>query len=621
MSLFPPRASLSPRFARALTALAAIFCANFAQAQTQIPSAAPSETPIERNSAATPTSDISPSAPVSSEISPAKDKTNALNATNRASKIDAENRNASTPETSPSRADASVDAPTTDISTMDVSIDAPVNPLLQRALQATPPTRASFALPLSTPENLADIDTWIQNTSVDHPQNLILKDILIAMPPRLAGPRIVELAKKASEIPIQESYARWLQKYPEAYAQVLYAWIKQNSGQTARFLALLEQYAALRPKQAYAIWAQLIVRYPISELGGIAAFGYAHAECMPALVAALSAANDEISRLRAARALTHCAIKDPTTPMPTAIADVAANFLKSDLPSRRIVALELYGALPSKDPQTLEAIARIFDDAKNTTERAFALQTLQILDPDAHKQAARLRDALVNGDEILRLQAASLIASDDTPHAIKVNFTHDEFEKAFAKEIWPETQIMLYKAISQNAANPDALLALQKSILQDPTRATRLRLNVLDDIAKEHPKTLSFQTMASIQGEDEPKLDLIAAFAEALYRTSPSARPDLRAWLKLQHPFERRLMTTFARFIRYDRESHEAPTAALDTMRTICGSQPIQDGIIRPCLNYFEDIGDSNLSDDDRKIMQNLQSRQNLLDQMFGYEL
>ena len=176
---------------------------------------------------------------------------------------------------------------------------------------------------------------------------------------------------------------------------------------------------------------------------------------------------------------------------------------------------------------------------------------------------------------------------------------------------------MLYLAIAADVADAQARYALQEAILLDATRAESLRRQVLDDIVAHSPQKLTVAMMAQIQSEDEPKLDLIASIAEALYRHQPKLRPDLRQWLKIQAPFERRIMATFARFVQIDKSSND--DSARDTMKTICGATPIQDGIIRTCLDYYDDLTDTSETEND--IVKRLKSRQGQIDQMLGFEL
>lgn len=503
------------------------------------------------------------------------------------------------------------------------SAPSPAQDLLDQALSAPPPKRASFAKTLLDPEsseqNLAAIDEWIKNTTIDHSKNLILKDILMAMPAPIAGPRIVALALKSHDPNIQDSYARWLAKYPDAYAIVLVGWMKQNDGNPPQMLRYLDDFLSLKPHQAMDIWAQLRANYPIAELGGLSGFGLQNPLCTRANIDALRKAQNEISKLRIARAIVQCqnhdiapsSTSDPNADDIALIRSTADAFHASTLPSRRIVALDLYALFFKGDSQVLDIVKKSFDDAKNTTEKSFALKALATLDPDRQAQNKRLVEALSKGDETLRLAAATHIARD--PNA----FDASVLRNAFDKELWPETQTMLYSAIAADVADAQARYALQEAILLDATRAESLRRQVLDDIVAHSPQKLTVAMMAQIQSEDEPKLDLIASIAEALYRHQPKLRPDLRQWLKIQAPFERRIMATFARFVQIDKSSND--DSARDTMKTICGATPIQDGIIRTCLDYYDDLTDTSETEND--IVKQLKSRQGQIDQMLGFEL
>lgn len=494
--------------------------------------------------------------------------------------------------------------------------------LLAEALSAPPPRRASYAPLLSSPANLADIDAWIQNTTPDHPKNLILKDILTAMPPNVGGPRIAALAIKSRDPAIQDSYARRLAKYPDAYAAVLLQWLKQNDGDPAQMLRYLGAYAELKPGKAIEIWAQLRLRYPISELGGIADFGIGSPFCIPSLRAVLKNASDEISKLRAARALIGCgappagetsaaAEADPAEQ--TALKSAADEFYASKLPSRRIVALDLYARFFKNDAQILENIKKNYGDIKNSTEKSFALRALASLDPDAGAQDARVIDALQNGDETLRLAASELIAQ--APERFDAAMLQDSFKK----ELWPETQSFLYAGVSAGIADPDARIDLQMSVLGDSSRGSSLRLQALSDIARTAPQKITFELMAQIQNETEPQIDVIAAVAETLYRSRPQTRPDLRAWLRLQSPFSRRLAATFSRFVRIDASAEDRGASAAETMIAICGATPVQDAVIGPCLGYFESRTDATA--EEKAIAERLKSRQNQIDRMLGFEL
>lgn len=533
---------------------------------------------------------------------------------------------AETPNSTQSASDAvqnSSDAVQTSIVPLSDSALSPAQVLLDQALSAPPPKRASFAKALLDPEsseqNLAAIDEWIKNTTIDHSKNLILKDILMAMPAPIAGPRIVALALKSHDPNTQDSYARWLAKYPDAYAIVLVGWMKQNDGNPPQMLRYLDDFLSLKPHQAMDIWAQLRANYPIAELGGLSGFGLQNSLCTRANIDALRKAQDEISKLRTARAIVQCqnhdiapsSTSDPNADDIALIRSTADAFHASTLPSRRIVALDLYALFFKGDSQVLDIVKKSFDDAKNTTEKSFALKALAMLDPDRQAQNKRLIETLSKGDETLRLAAATHIARD--PNA----FDDAVLRNAFDKELWPETQTMLYSAIAADIADAQARYALQKAILLDATRTESLRRQVLDDIVDHSPQKLTVAMMAQIQSEDEPKLDLIASIAEALYRHRPKLRPDLRQWLKIQAPFERRIMATFARFVQIDKSSND--DSARDTMKTICEATPIQDGIIRTCLDYYDDLTDTSETEND--IVKRLKSRQSQIHQMLGFEL
>ena len=445
------------------------------------------------------------------------------------------------------------------------------------------------------------LDAWIANTSVDHPQNLIVKDLLTAMPLKLAGPRLTELAKKSADPAIQRSWENWLQKYPDAYASVLVSWLRLSNTNPPQFTSLLNKYAALRPDDALNIWAQLIASYPIRELEHIAKFGLHNENCVPALAKSLQTLTEDTAILRTFRALSKC----ETPNLPEDHTDLSAKVrarLDAESISQRIAATELAGHLRLTDQNIPDVLASLYKDAKNTTERATALRALDAISPDD----SRIADALENGDETLRFTASELlIARADNA------FPADALERAFAKELWPDTQLNLYKTLTRRMPDSADKTAFQKGILMDNTRAEAIRLAALGDLSAT-PGNITLDDMATLQKQEAP-LGLIASTAEHIYKTTPDARPTLRTWLNAQQPFERRILATFARFMQIDQV--ERDTGAIDSMRKVCAES--HENILQVCINYFE----SNAQNDaDKALLEELTRRKAQIDAMTNLE-
>ena len=244
---------------------------------------------------------------------------------------------------------------------------------------------------------------------------------------------------------------------------------------------------------------------------------------------------------------------------------------------------------------------------RNTTEKAHALRVLHALCDE--NQGSRLLNALTKGDETLRLEAASIIADypQDAPEL-------DTLMTAFNKEIWPETQFKLYQAIVARSTSGTEIRALQKEIFLDSNRSESMRLAVMNDLAKADANAITLDDMALLIQNEAP-IELIASVSEHLYATQPQSRPKLRTWIQAQQPFNRRLFSTFARFVNID--SNEKDPSALDLMRNVCATAVEQENLLLPCLNYMTDNAQT---DDDRELLQKLQQRKNQVDAMMNLE-
>lgn len=473
---------------------------------------------------------------------------------------------------------------------------------LESALTATPPERSKAAKSLAEMPKIDDaLDAWITDTTIDHPQNLILKDLLASMPLKLAGPRMTELAKKSSDPAIQRTWENWLQKYPDAYASVLVSWMRQSTTTPPQFASLLGKYAALRPDDALNIWAQLIASYPIRELEHIAQFGLRSENCVPAILKNLATLQDDTPILRSFRALSKC----ETVRLPEDTADLTSKLrarLGSETLSHRIAATELAGHLNLQDNDITNALSDTYKDARNTTERAAALRALDVISPSAD----RISDALTNGDETLRFAASERLRAHETPV-----LPTDILEQAFTKELWPDTQLNLYRELVRRMPDSADKTAFEKRILMDNARAEAIRMAALSDLSAT-PGNVTLDDMAALQKQEAP-LDLIAATAEHIYKTAPDARPTLRTWLNAQHPFERRILATFARFMQIDQV--ERDTGAIVSMRKVCAES--HENILQTCINYFESNAQN---DEDRALLEELMRRKAQIDAMTNLE-
>ena len=481
----------------------------------------------------------------------------------------------------------------------------------EQALQCTPPMRAQCGRQIAqNSDALADLDAWIQNATNDDPQILKIKDLLEAMPPSVAGPRITELARKSSVSDVQAQFARWLRNYPDAYASVLVSWLKNSSGNQAHFLDLLADYYNIKNSDAMMMWARLVANNPASELGQISSFGDDKNGCADALVHQIDGDADETKLLRLMYRFGHCKSSiSADNPDAQVLSAALSTLLANQTISRRIVAIRAVGALDPQTPiaaQYADQITAIYQNAKNTTERAFALQTLDKLAIQGQNQ--RLADALQNGDETLRFSAASLIAAN---HA--QNFDINVTGTAFDKEIWPDTQEMLYRAITSSNSMPSKT-EFRKSILLDEKKPLSLRLTALADLNQDSPNAVTPDDMGTLQNQDVPD-DLIASVAESVYVSHPSDRVVLRQWLEAQQPFERRYITTFARFLKAD--AKDGDTSGIPFVRSICNHAVEQTAILQPCIAYFEKNA---ASDDDKSLLESLKTKVVQNDAISGFE-
>ena len=472
---------------------------------------------------------------------------------------------------------------------------------LDQALKCPPPERAQCGRNLAQNDSsLGELDAWISNAPNDADKSLVIKDMLEAMPPAVAGPRMTELARKCTIPDIQPQYARYLKKYPDAYASVLVSWLKNSAQNHAHFNTLLDDYYGLRESDAMQLWARLVANNPASELGQVASFGLDKKTCGSAIAKQIGENTDETPRLRLLNRFAQCKSGiSADNPDLAHLTDAISSLLSHQTISRRISAIRAIGALPAdtaKSAQFADRLDDIYKNAKNSTERAYALQTLDILDAPA--QNNRLADALQNGDEVLRLQAATLIANN---HA--ENFDLNIIGMAFDKEIWPDTLEMLYKAITASGSMGEKN-EFRRQILRDPKKPVSLRLIALSDLTKDSPQNVTATDMAEIQAQQDVPDDLIASVAEAVYAAHPADRPVLRQWLEAQQPFDRRYITTFARFLSTD--TRDSDSAAIQFVHTMCSHAVEQTAILQPCISYLEKNA---VSGEDKSLLESLKSK------------
>ena len=485
-----------------------------------------------------------------------------------------------------------------------VAASVPDSPTLHETLAAPPNMRSRYARNyLRRADAMERIDEWIAHTETDAPQNLVMRDVLLVAPPASAGPRLTELARKAADPAIQQSWEGWLSRYPDAHASVLQTWIENAS--LSRAPQLLADYARLRPDSAMLVWAQYVERHTPSELGDLAGFGQRRPGCVATIAARLQSTDDATARLRLMRAASLCLdAADADAATRAKLLPVVTAHLADSAPSRRILAMLLAGAAQIHDADVVATIRRAFDDARNTTERAIALRALEMLGESG--QSGRILDALQNGDEALRFEAASLLAI--RPHE---GIGDAEIRTAFDRELWPDTQTRLYAALCQGLVDPTPF---RLEILLDEKRAVALRIAALHDIAAHSPASLTIDHLAALLAQPDAPEEILAASAETVYQHHPDARPRLRTWILAQQPFDRRLTLTFARFVHTD--SREGDASAIESMRAVCAQPELQETLLLPCIAYLE----AN-APDDRELLDALRARRDRFDAMTQFEL
>jgi len=500
-------------------------------------------------------------------------------------------------------------------STIDIAERARALMLLE-AFNAPPPQRAGLAREfIQVPGAWEAIDRWIELTDVDHPQNLIMRDLLEAMPVQQAGPRLVALAMKSADPTIQETWKRRLSPYPQAYAQVLTAWLKNAPSQPEIVLPILQELGTVRPDLAVERWAALIENYPLQSLERLGKFGVVFDEAPAILARRLSQSDlDEISQLRLSRMLIHAIADGNQAPLDaqhlSAITAIAKAFLEAPAVSRRIVGIDLAAALGLQ--ALAPAIETRYREAKNTTERARALIASLSLQPGKHFDS--LTQALMNGDEALRLAAATYLANaSHDRHSIPA----DTLKNAMLREIWPEIQVLLYAAIVQDITSQTARSTFQRATFFDPHTAALTRQRILNDLASDTAGNAFRQEdlIELLEKTDDPQasdLDTIASIAEYLYTHDPAARENLQKWLVLQRPFHWRFLRTFTHFIHVDRENGNAPQA-MSYVRPICNHAAADENTLLPCTYFFEEFAES---DDDKALLRAMKAREKNIDTM-----
>jgi len=513
-------------------------------------------------------------------------------------------------------AEAQADAPAQDVNPDEAAqADALYGQLLE-ALSAPPPQRAKLARELiQAPGAWEAIDRWIDQTVVDHPQNLVMRDLLEAMPIQLAGTRLVALAMKSADPAIQDTWKRRLSPYPQAYAHVLTAWLKNAPSRPEIVLPILQELSTVQPDLAVERWAALIENYPLQSLERLGKFGVIFGETPDILARRLTQSHlDEISQLRLSRMLIQVIAGGNNAPIHAdhlpAITAIARTFLEAQAISRRIVGIDLAAALRLQ--ALAPAIETRYREAKNTTERAHALIAGLTLQPGKHVDS--LTQALMNGDEALRLAAARYLASaSHDRHSIPA----DTLKNAMLREIWPEIQALLYTAIVQDITPQAARSAFQRSTFFDPHTTALTRQLILNDLASDTAGSAFRQEdfIKLLEKTDDPQpddLDAIASIAEYLYTHDPAARENLQKWLVHQRPLHWRFLRTFAHFIHVDRENDNA-RQAMSYMRPICKHAPADENTLLPCTYFFEEFAES---DEDKTLLNAMKARSKNLDTM-----
>lgn len=481
-------------------------------------------------------------------------------------------------------------------------------PLLERALAATPPQRPNYAAQIfNSPKIRRDFDNWVNNLPENHPQIPTAKDLLLNMPIQWAGPRLVTLAKKSTDPALQPTWSRWFEKYPQPHADVLVHWMRKNADNPQRFLAYLQQYAALRPKDAINIWAQIVLKYPQKQLQTLASFGYPMPGCARAILNNFPTTNDELPQLRALLALSRCAdaaLYTPSNDEISAIATAAQSFLQNNAPSRKIVALQIAQTPLIPQQTAMQWADNAYSGEKNSTVRAFALRAL--CSRHAPNRGKTLESALKTGDETMRFNAASLIPS------CFPDISADTLSRAFNEEIWPDTQTALYHAIAASPGNAQTLQNFQKNIVLDESKNPGLRMAALRDLSKTAPNALKIADMNALQTQSTPIPELIAATASTLYENAPEKRQTLRAWLKAQLPFDRPFLATFTRFLQTDKSS-QTPAA---TASAVCNAPRLQDATVKICADYLE----NHIPNPPADLLDNLKKQADQIDEFSNFE-
>ena len=465
---------------------------------------------------------------------------------------------------------------------------------IDEALSATPPERSKYGRAFADdPQAIKELEQWIENTQTDDPKNLVMRDILLAMPINVSGPMLVALAKKSRDPAIQASWKRHLEKYPGPYANVLSSWLLAEADDPQHFYAVFKEYAELRPAQAASLWAVLVKNNTSQKLGRVFEYGLSLPDAPQALQKSFSPLpNDETQKLRLYRAVILCSARQqsPAFEPDEAILSDLQRLFSATAVSRRIVAIDMAGALQAA--ALVPKLADAFQNSKNTTERAHALAALTALEPSAH--AADIQKSLTDGDEILRMTSANLL--DFYPQILQ-NTDPQVIRTAFEKELWPQTQLSLYKALK--TSDP----GLPKAVLLGNQYAPTTRMAAALGLSPQQQASLSLNDLAQLQ-RDEAPLDLIATTAEYIFAHHPENRETLRTWIAVQHPFERRLLTTFSRFVAIDsRESNDVQPY----VREVCAHAVEDENILHPCVAYFEDRGST---DADKELLSQLKARQ-----------
>lgn len=458
---------------------------------------------------------------------------------------------------------------------------------LLKAMEATPPKRAELGAEFTkTPDMLETIENWIAGSVYDDPRHLVLRDILAGMPPQTSGPLMVQLAKKCREPQLQKHWDRYLRPYPKAYAQVLTTWLKISQADPAQVERLLTTLAEFYPQQALDIWIGLIENNSLKNLARLSQFGRAYPQATKQIIqrlGALDALDDpknETAILRLIRVLHHLAVPEKQTlddELEAILATVVGPLLGDERISRRLAALELLGDYVVQDLAQVSIMR--FEKAKNTTEKAYALRALGLL--DVENQAQRLNKAIKDSDPTLRLEAATQLAKNTE----FLNTELPRLHKAFNEEIWPEIRQKLYAIIVSATNDEQERRTFQKAVVLNHQIDLQTRLWALTDFSQYESAALSLDELKKLIIQKAP-LSIIAGAAEHIYLKTAEARPQLEQWLIAQLPLERRLTETLHRFIAAHKGAYQAQTH--QTIQTICDKAEENPGTANICLRYFK---------------------------------